>query len=480
MVNCVENEGKVIFHDDWGKAMNPRNKRTGVNPTSQNPSDNGNIADTLINMQHSIVESISSRIDDLRTTGASDVNAIRTEITNYKLENNKEIASLNERITSVKSTIRTAVGILISIAVAIAGAFFYNIHRMGSIAVEVAEIRGWQNSIIINPEDTPENDQYLVERNSEYDYKIDYYVYDNIYLYCLSSFVAIELDEDSQQAIRFASAGLLFHIGAINVEMPISIVAGYNNSSLDDISNVNFVTSFEAGESIGGEIWLFGSLNDQGQWHGLMILNHFKNGELFALYEAEYKDGIRIGNYKHIIREINQYRIQNRTCYGTFTDGETLVYRNVTFSDMCIDHDAPIPIRFYDVERHDILSYFRGRIANSLFNDDTGRAIIISFTDEGFIRYLYNGHVVNGQPHDARLIDASALGNNAFRIALRYGYGETRYAFYEGVFASGSPRVRYPGVGHISFVDFNDERISMLLDSLDISPDLLRWVYSPG
>ena len=117
-----------------------------------------------------------------------------------------------------------------------------------------------------------------------------------------------------------------------------------------------------------------------------------------------------------------------------------------------------------------MLSYYRGRISNQRYNDDTGDAILISF-ENSVIRTFYNGHFTNGNFHDTRPFDSENVENNAFWITFDNRNSPTQYLFYTGPFSSGAPSSGESGVPINNDIDPTD----LLPYSLSVHSHLLRW-----
>ena len=107
------------------------------------------------------------------------------------------------------------------------------------------------------------------------------------------------------------------------------------------------------------------------------------HGELSALLEGQFFNGQLVGAYRQITREANQFRVHHRYVHDGFTEGETFVYRYMDFPEEKFMTETPI--RFDDATRHNLMSYYRGRISNNRYNDTTGNAIYIDFTEDGYI-----------------------------------------------------------------------------------------------
>jgi len=219
-----------------------------------------------------------------------------------------------------------------------------------------------------------------------------------------------------------------------------------------DLENTHFFMTFPIQ---GGYVWFFGGLNEQGQWHGNAIQNDFNvQGELSALLEGQFYNGQLVGAYRQITREANQFRVHHRYVHDGFTEGETFVYRYVEFLDN-------MPIRFDDAIKHNLTSYYRGHISNNRYNDTTGNAIYIDFTEDGYIRAFYHGHFANGTFNDD-----SATG-------IFLDNQQTQYVINVGRYSGGS-FVR-DGSGYSRAIPTSENPTNLLPSGLDICETLLRW-----
>jgi len=284
------------------------------------------------------------------------------------------------------------------------------------------------------------------------------------------SFMRIYPTDDFRNFISLNFVNPSPNISGFDNEVLIGTNGEGENLYFSDLEENHFYMSFPDDQNR-GEIWFFGGLDEHGRWHGFCIINHYIDGQLIALDETHFLYGERIGDYRHISREIGQYRLQYRSWYGDFTDGETFVYQSITFPTERFKTNTPI--RFEDAIRHTLISYYRGRISNGYFNDNTGNAISISYTEEGFIRTLYRGHFVNGAFVDQRPFDENSLENSAFWIAL--ANDESRYYFYAGPFLNNQPRNNNWHLSEERRISISENPAYRLPHSLIIRPELLRW-----
>ena len=180
------------------------------------------------------------------------------------------------------------------------------------------------------------------------------------------------------------------------------------------------------------------------------------------MLEGQFFNGQLVGAYRQITREANQFRVHQRYVHGGFTEGETFVYRSMDFPEERFMTETPI--RFDDAVRHNLMSYYRGRISNNRFNDITGNAIYIDFTEDGYIQSFYIGHFANGTLNDQRPNSAIGifLDNEQTQCVINVG----RY--------SGGSFVR-DGSGYSRIIPASENPTNLLPPGLDICETLLRW-----
>ena len=219
-----------------------------------------------------------------------------------------------------------------------------------------------------------------------------------------------------------------------------------------DLENAHFFMTFPIQ---GGYVWFFGGLNEQGQWHESAIQNDFNiHGELLAVLEGQFYNGQLVGAYRQITREANQFRVHHRYIHDGFTEGDTFVY-------LYVDFPSDSPFRFDDATKHNLTSYYRGRISDNRYNDTTGNAIYIDFTEDGYIRAFYLGHFANGTFNDH-----SATG-------IFLDNQQTQYVINVGRYSGGS-FVR-DGSGYSRAIPTSENPTNLLPPGLDICETLLRW-----
>ena len=225
-----------------------------------------------------------------------------------------------------------------------------------------------------------------------------------------------------------------------------------------------------------GEIWFFGKINDNGRWHGFSILNHYdENGSLIALFETEFYDGKRIGDFKQFSADPNNrgYNFQIRTYVrdelGSFTYGETFLYQNIEHIYAHTEEERSTPIRFNDIIRYDIVQYFRGQIRDGVFHDITGKAILIQY-DNGIIDRINIGNITHGSNlSDNRPVGDDCIEDTRVFIHVLPWYDEHGILHYY-------QRHIGPTSGQVATHIRTDENPSDFLPiSIHIEPYLLNW-----
>ena len=237
-----------------------------------------------------------------------------------------------------------------------------------------------------------------------------------------------------------------------------------------DLEDAHFFMTFPIQ---GGYVWFFGGLNEQGQWHGNAIQNDFNmQGKLLALLEGQFYNGQLVGAYRQITREANrnnerQFRVHHCYVHDGFTEGETFVYRYMDFPEERFMTETPI--RFDDVAKHSLSEYYRGRISGNRFNDVTGNAIYIDFTEDGYIRLFYIGHFVGGSLADQRPFDETNIVDSALSIVL---HGQ-QYHINIGRFSDNS--FNWDSSDYTRAVLATENPTNLLPPGLNICETLLRW-----
>lgn len=283
-----------------------------------------------------------------------------------------------------------------------------------------------------------------------------------------------------------------------------------NDLVLSDLANRRFRTHFPTDD--GKEIWFYGGFDENMNWHGEVsytTLNITRNSPEIAewivfeaLYENSHRDNSHHLSRVRVPRDVSDSGFAYRLQHVSSSDG----YERISISEFL--HFNPsanalqtladgFPIRFDESSVETLVRYYRGKISNGLFNDDTGNAVLITFCKyDSKINYFYSGRIVNGFAGDNIVYGVNNLIGRAFSITWRND--GTAYMFYTGKFYGGNRVVEYdivdpPADGYSRRI-YTDGReyivfsldgrsyavcLKELMDSLNIQKCLRRWRPRP-
>ena len=186
--------------------------------------------------------------------------------------------------------------------------------------------------------------------------------------------------------------------------------------------------------------------------------------------EAEYKDGTLL-QYRQVIPSVTQagknvWVISERESNGDTNSGESWNYiRN----DECVkdfDFDSVGGVDMISVEAFKSTintpaeAYYLGDTSDGMYNDNTGQAYLVKYTEDGTVRTLYVGRFKNGQFHDNT--------GDAWYITRDE---DTEYMYYKGIFKNGAPA---NNKGSIFENELSIERINEIINGKNFESDL-KW-----
>ena len=186
----------------------------------------------------------------------------------------------------------------------------------------------------------------------------------------------------------------------------------------------------------GYQVVFWGQYDEQGRWDGLCVINVYKDNTLSFVTEAVYNSGV-IESYYQVFKgeQASTWYESIRTSNGDYYDGITRKYR----SQECIakqfnddEVDSSEVIGSYEmlckIDAR-LLGYYNGRTTDGIYNDDTGRAYLITYFSDGTVKTLYVGRFRNGQFCDK--------SDDSWYIAKDE---DTDYMYYKGAFKDGKPQ----------------------------------------
>lgn len=187
-------------------------------------------------------------------------------------------------------------------------------------------------------------------------------------------------------------------------------------------------------------ILFYGQYNEQYFWDGVCTINVYEGNDLYLITEATYDNG-NIISYKQIIQDVSEgsgekeWIIADRVNKGKSNSGISKIYsRNDDYTMQFEFDDADIEnlLRFDEykevIENSDeiIKRCYYGDTSGGYYNDDSGNAYLVKYTEDGYVDLLYQGKFQNGVFEDG--------SGNAWYIVKD---GNGLYGYFNGVFQKG-------------------------------------------
>lgn len=193
---------------------------------------------------------------------------------------------------------------------------------------------------------------------------------------------------------------------AILKDTPIGVDANGNEYVAEDLLGKVILLTYK---DEGKDVFFLGKYNENYHWDGYCVTNTYNtDGTLFGICESNFDDGKRL-DYKTVLcvdDTKNEWDYYSRVCNEDSNAGVSIEYyleyekeknftnTNVRYTDILYVDDF---IANQDVK---ISQYYYGNTSNECYNDDTGKAYLITFDTDGTVRTLYVGKFVNGYPSD--------------------------------------------------------------------------------
>lgn len=204
----------------------------------------------------------------------------------------------------------------------------------------------------------------------------------------------------------------------------------------EDLYNKPIITAYLDGKN---EVYFYGRFNENNHWNGRCILNVYEGNKLISIFEGVYDDG-EIYSYKTIVvKEDDENKgeyiwlVNDRVNQGEYNSGETWKYtkhedyiKGFTLEDVKEKQITTVD-KFISSRNEKLLSYYKGNTSNGLYNDNTEKAYLIKYKNDGNLDLLYVGKVKNGYPNDNT--------GNAWSVA--WGHADDGYYYYKGTFTNG-------------------------------------------
>lgn len=208
----------------------------------------------------------------------------------------------------------------------------------------------------------------------------------------------------------------------------------------------------------GKEIYFYGQFDENNQWNGNCVINVYEENILQIITEAEYKNG-EILNYKQVIPSTTHkgediWIIAEREKEGNSNSGENWNYirekeyrKDFSIEEVTIG-DIINVTEFKESLNTRLEGYYNGNTFDGLYNDSTGTAYLVKYSENGTVRTLYVGKMKNGYFDDA--------SGKAWYITKDEN---TSYMYYKGIFKDGRPtnNVGSIFINNLTFTDIMDK-----------------------
>lgn len=187
-------------------------------------------------------------------------------------------------------------------------------------------------------------------------------------------------------------------------------------------------------------ILFYGQYNEQYFWDGVCTINVYEGNDLYLITEATYDNG-NIISYKQIIQDVSEgsgekeWIIADRVNKGNSNSGISKIYSRNDDYTMQFDYaDVAIEnlLTFGDykemIENSDetIKRCYSGDTSGGYYNDNSGNAYLVRYTEDGYVDLLYQGRFKNGVFDDD--------SGDAWYIVKD---GNGLYGYFKGVFKNG-------------------------------------------
>lgn len=261
-----------------------------------------------------------------------------------------------------------------------------------------------------------------------------------------------------------------FTIEKNNVPFLASSVVGKDfetnkNYRAENLRNKKLILTYIGDD--GEDVIFCGQFNSKQHWDGKCSINVYKKDKLILITDAEYENG-KILKYQQFINNGQTFIVSDRKNNDSFNTGETWSYK---YDDKYIRKK----INFSDISLKDILTvselkmkikttpltYYSGRTSYGSYNDTTGNAHYLKYSENGNIETLYVGNFENGNFDDAT--------GNAQEIVYDTFNNVNRYFYYKGVFVNGNRQEKVDVNNYVT-----QKQIDKILEGIEFSCEL-KW-----
>lgn len=212
------------------------------------------------------------------------------------------------------------------------------------------------------------------------------------------------------------------------------------------------------------DIFFLGQYDENYYWNGYCVTNaYYLDGTLYGICESNFANGKRLDYKSFCISEFDTWILSNKVCQDDGNSGTNISYRfnyekkkNFTNTNVRITDILYVDTFIENIDAT-VKSFYYGKTSNQLFNDDTGKAYLVTYNSDGTVKTLYMGNFKNGYFNDST--------GNAWDIAYAEKYGG--YVYNTGTFSNGKA-----DNGSSEIIDI--ERIYEIISNHDFKCEL-KW-----
>lgn len=194
-----------------------------------------------------------------------------------------------------------------------------------------------------------------------------------------------------------------------NIDAQSIIATDYNTGleyTVNELEDKKLLYSYQEN---GQDVIFYGQYNENMHWDGNCLLNVYEDDILIAISDITYNDGVA-QSYEQIIADTlngqDVWIYGNKTIKNGINSGVNKTFirnkehtKNFEIADVN-EQNLLIPSHFTAFNDMKLLACYLGDTSNGMYNDLTGKALLINFFNDGSFHTLYNGKFVDGKFED--------------------------------------------------------------------------------
>ena len=287
--------------------------------------------------------------------------------------------------------------------------------------------------------------------------------------------IGLDISEGYKQSV-IRCCGIIDSFVVSNAAIQATSVVAYNSKgdeyTVKDVAQKKLLLPYVDKEN---ECIFYGQLDQYGNWDGECIVNVYQNNCLKLITEAVYDSGDLL-TFKQAFPDAKKSDIwyfSKRTMRDGFSSGETWSFhktgiytQNFLYAEATAEDVLTLDSFFVNFLKTDSIldGYYNGNTSGGKFNDDSGKAYMVKYFNDGTVRTLYTGAFKNGTFEDRT--------GNAWMIG-RLDIDEA-YSYYKGPFSGGRALKAPEKNSNYWELDISEDRIQELIDGMTFSCQL-NW-----